>query len=474
MIAAAFLHVLLTVAAPPDPWALMAERDLRAMHDQIRDNHPGPVDPLNDDFDQWLEKGLDASIAEAKSARTFGDYFNALRFYAAGFRDGHLTPVQTTTFRNAQVFWPGFVLGSSGGDVVVVKVPEPDEATPPVGSTLIDCGGATPRQILERDLIAYHAGPVLESTYEQLAPMLLWRRPQECRFRTNGEVKTYALRYRLIAGDAFAAHRNPDLGPLATRRIAGNGVWVPIRSFQGYKPEVGAWLKTLVEEAPSWRDASYVVFDVRRNEGGDSEWGRRILAALYGEPFIDRVVRRAPKFGNQYVEWRASKDNLAHVRSIIRSIEEQHGKEARPLTGLRKVERAMADALEQNRTSLVRPAPAAARDPEVGPLPPREFKGRVVLLTDTMCASSCLDFADAAYELPDFVHAGRMTNADSVYMEVRNAPLPSGLAELVLPVKVYRGRPRGHNVPYTPSWVYPGNIYDTPALERWLVDQISR
>ena len=40
----------LAAAAPPSPWPDIAVQDLTAMHDLIRDNHPGPVDPANPGF----------------------------------------------------------------------------------------------------------------------------------------------------------------------------------------------------------------------------------------------------------------------------------------------------------------------------------------------------------------------------------------------------------------------------------------
>ncbi|MDF3983047.1 hypothetical protein P3W24_15850 [Luteibacter sp. PPL201] len=42
-----------------------------------------------------------------------------------------------------------------------------------------------------------------------------------------------------------------------------------------------------------------------------------------------------------------------------------------------------------------------------------------------------------------------------------------GLA-LAVPMKVYRGRRRGSNVPLVPRDAYPGDLTDTAALERWI------
>ncbi len=45
----------LAAAAPPSRWRDAAMQDLTAMHDLIRDNHPGPVGPANPGFRDWLD-----------------------------------------------------------------------------------------------------------------------------------------------------------------------------------------------------------------------------------------------------------------------------------------------------------------------------------------------------------------------------------------------------------------------------------
>jgi hypothetical protein len=97
-------------------------------------------------------------------------------------------------------------------------------------------------------------------------------------------------------------------------------------------------------------------------------------------------------------------------------------------------------------------------------LPP---KGRVYVLTDLGCASACLDAVDLWTAL-GAVQIGQETGADSLYMDIRRVPLPSGFAQAIVPMKVYRGRKRGSNVPAVPVHRYTGDMRDTPALQRWV------
>ena len=95
------------------------------------------------------------------------------------------------------------------------------------------------------------------------------------------------------------------------------------------------------------------------------------------------------------------------------------------------------------------------------------MKGRVYFFTDGDCASVCLDAVDTLLAL-GATQVGRETSADTVYMEVRNEMLPSERAEAFVPMKVYRGRPRGNNETVVPRHVWIGALADTPGIEAWL------
>ncbi|HEY9133536.1 MAG TPA: hypothetical protein VIM98_17395, partial [Dyella sp.] len=66
------------------------------------------------------------------------------------------------------------------------------------------------------------------------------------------------------------------------------------------------------------------------------------------------------------------------------------------------------------------------------------------------------------------IQVGEETSADTLYMDIRQDTLPSGIGQLALAMKVYRGRPRGNNVPLHPTFVFPGAMSDTGALEKWI------
>jgi peptidase S41-like protein len=476
MIAALLIAVQLA-----SPWSLLAQNDIQAIHDQIVANHPGPVDTQNPAFREWLEGGFKTAMAKAAEVKTFGGYVAAVRYYGAGFRDGHLNSSVTVT--QSQVAWPGFIVVVRDGRYVVGAVGDPnDGSVPPAGAELVDCDGRAPHAILDEDVWPYISGPKLESQDAAFAPSLLidrgnpWmKRPASCRFRIGGEIQPMALRYRETTSDAVsktAASAAAVLKPQPPVRASGDGLWVSVPSFNDNDATTLERLKTLAGLAPQWRNAPFVVFDVRGNGGGNSYWGNQIVSGLYGTDFYNALV--GAMFDKQYVEWRVSKDNIAHVEQIAANQRKRAGDDAgKPwdaTAAAMKVAQANGESLFR---PLTRPSatlsPLAGRGQGEGPL----FKGRVFLLTDGRCGSACLDFADLVRALPNAKHVGLTTFADSVYMESRSVTLPSGIARLGFPVKVYRNRPRGHNEPYVPAVIYPGDINDTDAAEKWILAMIS-
>lgn len=474
-----------TAAAPAEnPWASLLRGDVEAMHRVLLENHPGAVDALNEGFSQWLEAGYRQALDRAKSCNSYEGYRFALEAYGFGFKDGHLGA--WADLRPESVRWPGFMLGwqsdsGRGGGKLVVRVVDegkPGEGRPVIGSEVISCDGKTPRELLERDVFPFSISPELESGWIMAAPMLLvdeanpWRGPlpQACRILENGVARDHVLRWRQIDYGAFRENRGTARGrpkvDFVIRPFGERGVWVGMPSFSASRESTVAALKAAIARAPSWRDRDPIVFDVRTNGGGSSLWGEQMLEALYGKDFL--ASRLQPLFAKEYVEWRVSSGNLQFLNTQISTITRVSGAGSEAETYIQSTVAALARALAEGK-SLWREPKAEQKRPVTLRLPTNPVAGRVFLLTDGDCGSACLDFADRVRALPGAQHVGRTTAADSVYMELRNLPLPSGIARLAFAMKVYRNRPRGNNQPYVPHHIWKGNIADTTALERWIL-----
>lgn len=129
-------------------------------------------------------------------------------------------------------------------------------------------------------------------------------------------------------------------------------------------------------------------------------------------------------------------------------------------------------AQERGQTWYVQPGfdeGTASKQHESSPF----YRGSIALITDSYCASACLDFADQIVAIPDAVHLGLPTAADTIYNDVAFVDVGDDF-KLVLPLKVYRQRTRGNNQPWIPRYRYDGDIYDTEAVQRWTLETLGR
>ena len=95
------------------------------------------------------------------------------------------------------------------------------------------------------------------------------------------------------------------------------------------------------------------------------------------------------------------------------------------------------------------------------------MNARFLLLTDSLCFSSCLLVTEDFLNLGAF-HIGQTTDAATHYLEVREEYLPSGYSlfstlQAIDPGSLYQIGP------FEPDLVYNGDIADTHALQAWVI-----
>jgi hypothetical protein len=207
-------------------------------------------------------------------------------------------------------------------------------------------------------------------------------------------------------------------------------------------------------------NAPAIVLDLRGNTGGSSDWSRQIAAILWGAGRVARIE------DHSYVEWRASDANIAFMSRQRDAMRKSGAPSPEVINWFDSSIAGMRDAARHG-TALWREPPEPIGKSAADDLPPLP-KGPVYVITDAGCGSACLDAADLWRAL-GAIQVGAQTSADTNYMEVREAVLPSGLARIAVPMKVYRQRERGSNAPLDPVHVYVGDLRDTPTLERWII-----
>ena len=212
-----------------------------------------------------------------------------------------------------------------------------------------------------------------------------------------------------------------------------------------------------------------MVLDLRGNGGGSSVMGRQIAASLLGEAAADGRLGPATEAacGGPDGSWRASEGNIKHLEFMqTYSLVVRGGPEIQKM--LRDTLHDARAARAQGKTfSATIDCPVEPSKPPAATQPPSLMKGRLILLTDNLCFSSCLSVTEDFRTLGAF-HVGQTTDAATRYVDVREQYLPSGYSIFSTLESVDPGSPREVG-PFHPALTYDGDIADTAALETWVV-----
>ncbi len=449
-------------------WATEASRDLAAMHDLIRDNHPGPVDEQNPGFRNWLEDGLRILHGQADAVRTEHDYRMVLLTYANGFADYHLD----VRFRSSErELWPGFLTrtDSVGGPSRVVLVE--DAPGIEVGDVLVGCGAVAVSELLEERVLRPRTNPTQPQRLILTSPWLTVvsaddREGQtlQCRFGTRTGLHAVSMRWRTIdeatLSSRIAEASGIAIPALGLRKIGD--VWlISLPSFTWNGPDAArmhALVATLNDHALELHAARHVVLDLRGNGGGNSQWGEDVASALWGKSSVEAIEDS----DDGTVDWRVSTRDRDAIRADAADM--LAGGHPEGAVQWNNLVREMEQALRAGKP-LMREADTPQPRLPPGPSP---FLHRVLVLTEPHCASACLDFVDLLNRLPGTERIGLPTGADTDYLDLASAPLPSGVASLVYAMKVYRHRTRAANAAYEPVLAWPGGLMTDTSLSRWV------
>jgi hypothetical protein len=467
----------------PNHWPAVARTDLDFIYRNLQQNHPGAIDRQNPYFRQRMEEGIVAAREGADKAASLGDVKHVLKRYIAGFADGHLD--LSFTHQSRSLTWPGLMVQRQNGRYVVTyRADGWRTALPALDAELVACDGRPAEALMREDVLpsvfnttALESMKAAASDYlfiiDELAPHSQYR---SCTFAGAGGEHPFALEWSRI-GRSDYYNRWDQAYPVVERRttikqVAPGAFWVHLPVFDPNRAQE-AELNEVTQRIPALRSAELIVFDVRANQGGNSQWGTDVLERLLGKPYLQDQAARRPNPG--YSEWRVSPDNLRHVDATIVSLRQQFPNGASIIDEFTNVAHAMRAALASGQPFVRQRGntATAAATPAEPPLAPLS-RARLVLVTDSGCASSCLDFADAVLGLKGVRHYGQTTAADTLFMEVRAVDLPSRLGTLALAQKVYRGRARGNNEAYVPHVPYRGKIGDTAQLQAWVLEQERR
>jgi hypothetical protein len=464
-----------TFQAPADPrWSAIATQDVEAAFRLLRDNHPGAAPELHDlEFQRRLENAHTLALKRARTVTSYQGYLFALAGFATDMGDKHIWSRPTFVVNLPR--WAGIIV-SKRGDAWIATDTEADQSTV-LGASLISCDGEAVQDLARKNIGGFHAVWSVGAQQIQNAPWLLIdegnpfiTRPKACVFEHNSRRETVTLNWVRIKRESLLPRVQKAIGAGAAgfgvRRV-GQGYWIALQDL--LSDHARAVVKAVEEQKMTLREAPYVVLDLRGNRGGSSVMGRQIAASLLGTDAADARLGPATETacGGPDGSWRASEDNIKQLEFV----------EASPLVtqGGPEIKKIVQDTLRDARAAFAQGkafsasinCPIEPPKPPAATQPPSLMKGRLILLTDNLCFSSCLSVTDDFRTLGAF-HVGQTTDAATHYVDVREQYLPSGYSMFSTLESVDPGSAREVG-PFDPVLKYDGDIADTAALEAWVI-----
>ncbi len=454
-------------------WAAALRIDAKAVHDLIEANHPGPVNDLDPNFRRRSDASFATALRRAARVSDYSGYFWAMRAYIASFDDGHVQ-LDVDKPLPLPLRWPGFLTGFDDAGRQIVRT-RADDAPVTIGAELLACDG-----VPAAELVATHVGAFVgrwQLASQRVAnggrlfldagnPFIT--RPSRCRFQIDGQSRDVELTWRTLAEvesrsrlDSTVVRADP---PIEARILSNGARWFSMSDFNGYpESSTAKSLRSMIADMERDRAAILaapaVILDLRGNGGGSSDWSVQIARVIWGASAVEAEDSDA-----EFVEWRASPANIAKLESYRQEFQsDDSSQELRDWAS--NAVNGMTAAYKNGQRLWREPNEPSAAVERISMVAP--FRGRVYVLTDLGCASACLDAVDLWRAL-GAVQIGQETSADTFYMDLRADRLPSKVAVVAIPMKVYRGRKRGSNEPWIPVYRYMGDMRDTNAIEKWI------
>ena len=438
-------------------WSALAAADIEAAFRETRDNHPGMYDPANPGFPDRLDQARAQALILARQATSAAGFDATMSRFKAVLDDGHAGAYATLPEESQPpVRWPGFVAAWRGRALYVYRSAA---GGPAPGSEIVSCDGVPIRALIARQVFGFHDGGTIPGRWWSNARLVLVddgnpfvRPPHTCVLR-QGRARS---RIRLAwspAPEHYYEWRSQSINgerlPIGMVERAPGVFWIALPDFSPDDAGVAAYqaLYQAVEAArPQLLKARAIVLDLRHNNGGSSNWSRFLAQRLWGKRRVEAALRDYGRRSQAW--WRATPDNLAELRRFVTLLERQGDRETADL--VRGFVPRFEAAIAQGERYVLEPDSPEDPAGDTAADPP-ELVAPVYVIVPGQCASACLDAIDQFKRFAGTRLIGAPSSADSTYMEVRSAPLPSGMAQVIIPMKVYVGRPRGNGAHYPPD-----------------------
>lgn len=452
-------------------WRQSTAVDVDAAYRLLLDNHPGALPAAHDaGFRDALKSAYATARGRTPEVAGYPGYASTLAEFANAFHDRHIR--SRPTLLPARPLWTGLIVGRRGAHWRVVDT-EPGLQDTLLGAQLVSCDDRPVEEIAQSSLGGFRADWNIEAQRIRAAPWFLVdegnpfaKRPETCVFEQDGVRTEHVLDWRPIRRDELMPRLGMAIGGGAAGfgvRRSGKGYWI---ALQRLNDNAMAVVNDVRAQSEAMRRAPFVVLDLRGNGGGSSLFGREIANALMGREHVAAILGEVDDPCASV--WRTSDLNIATLEEYSRTLGATRGPEVKQL-----LDRLLAQARDARDAGQAYSGPticprSASRAADV---PPSLMRGRMAILTDLSCFSSCLAVVDDFRKL-GALQLGQATDAATRYTEVRDVAMPSGLSTFSTLQAMAPSEPPSIG-PFVPDRVYPGDIADTAALEAWVLAQLN-
>lgn len=446
-------------------WQSLTQVDVDAAYRLLRDNHPASTPEAHDPmFVARLDHAHTQALARISSVNSMEGYAAVLREFANAMGDGHISTY--LKFQQQEVDWAGVVVARRGQDWVIANEDEAIVGSDVIGAKLVSCDGIAIPEMARR-VMKFRTVEGVEAMQIMRAGRLLLddgnpflHRPSACKIDQNGDIRLLSLHWQSIDFERLSkTYWKPAYGAAGFGvKTVGAGYWVAIEQLD---TRAQAVINQVSSDAEKLRHSSFVVVDLRGNDGGDDGYGRRLAEALYGKAFVNERLG-APTDACPSV-FRASEQNIASTRAGAAAFKTSGNNDA-----ARDYDHATSsmEAARLAGRALTGPAECSVTAGHGNASSRPMMKAPVIILTDVACFSSCINTVGFFRKL-GAIQVGQMTGADTHYSEVREITLPSGLSMFSTLMALMPDAP-AHIGPYEPHVPYNGDIADTATLMAWI------
>lgn len=439
------------------PWQDLLETDMKFIQKTLQENTPNAVDKEHPEFAKRLEIGAEGAF---HSIHSLSGYFASIEQYVGGFQDPHIDFYPLYTAVNYR--WPGFIARYNGKTWKIVYV---ESAAPlSVGDEILKIDGLLPNEWMLTRVFPYQNLPSdWKASWQLIAPQLFldkgnpFLKPfSALTVKNDNGIQEATLKWISVTPEKWQSLVAPLPKPWSIHPIFnGNGAWISMPFFSVKNASQQEEIEKTISLIPSLRSKDVIILDLRGNHGGQSFWGTKALEALLGDAMPAPQTLQADR-------WRISKDNLSVLKEkYLPFLKATTGENSPETHYIEETIQKMEEGASLFAESKIPDSPLRKT---FRPL----FKGKLVVVTDSACASSCLTFLSQVLQIPGVIHVGQETTGNSPYVEGRKVELPSKLGHLFFPMKIVPIDPKEYFKPFTPLHIYEGDIDDTKALETWI------